>query len=133
MYQPQSDQMSVFENEHLFQLQGLNPDNDWVRLAKLIPWAELERRYAQTFDSNLGNMGKRSYGLNLIMERLQDTSEVAIHPSILTMNLWRCLRKLLFALIQRVLRGIGVGDERLVRNLFVALFTETNSEMAIVQ
>ena len=72
MYQPQSDQMSVFENEHLFQLQGLNPDNDWVRLAKLIPWAELERRYAQTFDSNLGNVGKparMALGALIIKER----------------------------------------------------------------
>jgi len=25
---------------------------------KLILWAELERRYGQTFDSKLGNMGK---------------------------------------------------------------------------
>jgi IS5 family transposase len=48
----------VFENESFFQFQGLNPDNDWVRLSKLIPWAELERRYARTFDSKLGNAGK---------------------------------------------------------------------------
>ena len=36
MYRPQSKQVSVFENESFFQFQGLNPDNDWVRLAKLI-------------------------------------------------------------------------------------------------
>jgi len=47
VYRPQSKQVSVFENENLFRFQGLNPDNDWVRLSKLIPWAELERRYAQ--------------------------------------------------------------------------------------
>jgi hypothetical protein len=58
VYRPQSKQVSVFENESFFQFQGLNPDNDWVRLAKLIPWAKLERRYAQTFDSKLGNAGK---------------------------------------------------------------------------
>jgi hypothetical protein len=58
MYRPESKQVSVFENESFFQFQGLNPDNDWVRLAKLIPWAELERRYAQTFCSKLGNAGK---------------------------------------------------------------------------
>ena len=53
MYRPESEQVSVFENESFFQFHGLNPDNDWVRLAKMIPWAELERRYAQTFDSKL--------------------------------------------------------------------------------
>jgi hypothetical protein len=37
VYLSQSEQVSAFENENLFQLQGLNPDNDWVRLAKLIP------------------------------------------------------------------------------------------------
>ncbi|HOQ62633.1 MAG TPA: hypothetical protein PKZ39_01530 [Clostridia bacterium] len=58
MYRPQSKQVSVFENENLFRFQGLNPDNDWVRLSRLIPLAELERRYAQTFDSKLRNAGK---------------------------------------------------------------------------
>jgi hypothetical protein len=75
VYRPESEQVSVFENERFFQFHGLNPDNDWVRLAKLIPWAELERRYAQTF------------------------------VSILTMNLWKRLRALLFALFPRALRA----------------------------
>ncbi|MGI6635086.1 MAG: hypothetical protein ACOX7B_07935 [Christensenellales bacterium] len=39
------------------------------------------------------------------MERLQETSEVAIHVSILTMNLWKRLRALLFALLQRALQA----------------------------
>jgi hypothetical protein len=39
MYRPESKQVSVFENESFFQFQGLNPDNDWVRLAKLIPFS----------------------------------------------------------------------------------------------
>ena len=78
MYRPQSEQVSVFENENLFQLQGLNPDNDWVRLAKLIPWAELERRYAQTFDSKVGNVGKparMALGALIIKERYRFSDE----------------------------------------------------------
>ena len=47
-------------------------------------------------------VGKRRYGLNFVMERLQETSEVAIHACILTMNLWKRLRERLFVLIQRV-------------------------------
>jgi len=35
MYRPQSKQVSVFQNESFFQFDGLNPDNDWIRLAKL--------------------------------------------------------------------------------------------------
>ncbi|MGI6636393.1 MAG: hypothetical protein ACOX7B_14685 [Christensenellales bacterium] len=37
VYRSQSKQVSVFENESFFQFQGLNPDNDWVRLAKPEP------------------------------------------------------------------------------------------------
>ena len=89
MYRPESEQISVFENESFFQFQGLNPDNDWVRLAKLIPWAELERRYAQTFTSKLGNVGKparMALGALIIKERYgfsdEDTvQEIRMNPS----------------------------------------------------
>ena len=88
MYRPESEQISVFENESFFQFQGLNPDNDWVRLAKLIPWAELERRYAQTFTSKLGNVGKparMALGALIIKERYgfsdEDTvQEIRMNP-----------------------------------------------------
>ena len=62
----------MFENESLFRFEGLDPDNAWIRLAKLIPWAELERRYAQTFESKLGNAGKparMAMGALIIKER----------------------------------------------------------------
>ena len=59
-------------------------------------------------------VGKRRYGLNLVMERLQETSEVFIHTCILTMNLWKRQRELLFALIQWVFRGAGFGARLMV-------------------
>ena len=37
MYRPENKQVNVFENESLFLFQGLNADNDWLRLVKLIP------------------------------------------------------------------------------------------------
>ena len=88
VYRPESKQVSVFENESFFQFHGLNSDNDWVRLAKLIPWAELERRYAQTFDSNIGNVGKparMALGALVIKERYgfsdEDTvQEIRMNP-----------------------------------------------------
>lgn len=88
VYLPQSKQVSVFEDENLFQLQGLSPDNDWVKLVQLIPLVELERRY----------------GLSMVIERLQEASEVCIHTNILAANLWKHLREIHFALIQRMLR-----------------------------
>jgi len=88
VYRPQSKQVSVFENESFFQFQGLNPDNDWVRLSRLIPWAELERRYSRTFDSKLGNAGKparMALGALIIKERYgfsdEDTvQEIRMNP-----------------------------------------------------
>jgi hypothetical protein len=59
-------------------------------------------------------VGKRRFGLNLIMERLKGTSEVSIHTCILTMNLWKRLRELLFALIRWVLRRAGFGARLMV-------------------
>ena len=49
-------------------------------------------------------VGKRRYSLNRIMMRLQHTSELAIHTSILTMNLWKKLRALLFVLLLNVIK-----------------------------
>lgn len=78
-------------------------------------------------------VGKRRYGLNLIMERLKETSGVAIHTSVLTMNLWKRLRELLFALIQGVLRGGWFGLELLMKHLFANAFAGLGLKMVIVQ
>jgi hypothetical protein len=64
----------------------------------------LESEEGSAIESSFG-VGKRRYGLSLKMERLQETSEMSIHVSILTMNLWKCLRALLFALFQRLPRA----------------------------
>jgi hypothetical protein len=81
VYRPKSKQVSVFENESFFRFHGLNSDNDWVRLAKLIPWSELERRYAQAFDSKLGNVGKparMALGALIIKERYGFSDEATV-------------------------------------------------------
>jgi hypothetical protein len=41
----------------------------------------------------------------LVKERLKETSEIAIHICILTMNLWRRLKEFLFALLWLVVHG----------------------------
>jgi IS5 family transposase len=88
VYRPQSEQVSIFEDEKVFQFQGLDSTNDWVKLAKMIPWAELERRYAQTFTSEVGNVGKSArmaIGALVIKERYgfsdEDTvEEIRMNP-----------------------------------------------------
>jgi hypothetical protein len=78
-------------------------------------------------------VGKRRYGLNLVMERLQETSEVAIHACILTMNLWKQLRELLFALIQRMLRAPAWCRKMVVMSMLAVVWTEGNLKTVIVQ
>jgi len=78
MYQPQSDQVSVFEDEALFEVRGLDPQNEWIKLAKLIPWAKIEQRYAQTFGSEVGNVAKSArmaIGSLIIKDRYQFSDE----------------------------------------------------------
>jgi IS5 family transposase len=55
-------------------------------------------------------VGKRRYGMGLVKERLKETSEIAIHICILTMNLWRRLKEFLFALLLLVLYGAHDDD-----------------------
>jgi len=68
-----------------------------------------------------------------VRERLRETSEVAIHACILTMNLWKRLRELLFALIQRALRASVWCRELEVTSLIAVLCVEVSLKTAIVQ
>jgi transposase, IS5 family len=47
--------------------------------------------------------GKRCYGLNRVMTRLKNTSEVSIHIIFLVMNLEKRLRDLIFAIYRWLL------------------------------
>jgi len=76
---------------------------------------------------------KWRYGLNLVMERLQETSEVAIHTCILTMNLWKRLRKLLFVLFRRALRVPTWRRKPVMVNLLVVLCEGPSLKTLIVQ
>jgi len=67
------------------------------------------------------------------MERLQETSEVAIHVSILTMNLWKRLRALLFALFQRVLRASIWCRKLVVMSMLLVWGAEEELKTVIVQ
>jgi hypothetical protein len=67
------------------------------------------------------------------MERLQETSEVAIHVSILTMNLWKRLRALLFALFRRALRAPVWCRKLVIMSMVVVWGAEEDLKTVIVQ
>ena len=53
MYKRKLNQVSVFENPAMFGGIALNPENEWVKLADIIPWWVFEKKYAQQFPSNM--------------------------------------------------------------------------------
>ena len=53
---------------------------------------------------------KRRYGLDLVLTRLKHSSEVDVHAAILTRNLFRKLRFLLWHFLEQV-RGLSWGNE----------------------
>ena len=38
--------------DFVFPYGRLNPENDWVKLSKLIPWEKVEEKYAERFVNN---------------------------------------------------------------------------------
>jgi IS5 family transposase len=92
----------------------------------------LESGERSAIESSFG-VGKRRYSLNLVMERLQETSEVAIHVSILTMNLWKRLRALLFALFRRALRAPVWCRKLVIMSMVVVWGAEEDLKTVIVQ
>ena len=53
MYKRKLNQVSIFENPAMFGGIALNPENEWVKLAKTIPWWVFEKKYAEQFPSNM--------------------------------------------------------------------------------
>ena len=88
MYKKRGGQISLFEDETLFGGVKLDSSNQWVELGKKIPWASVEKRYAETFTSNTGNPGlscRMAVGSLLIQKRYgfsdEDTrQEIRMNP-----------------------------------------------------
>lgn len=57
MYRKPNGQMVI--KEFVLPFEGeLNADNRWVKLAKLIPWENIEKKYAELFKSDTGTVAK---------------------------------------------------------------------------
>ncbi len=54
MYRKKQREQVEFEDFYLSFGGRLRSDNRWVRLAKLVPWAEIERHYAELFNERIG-------------------------------------------------------------------------------
>lgn len=56
MYKRRSQQPSLLEDAEMFGGLKLSPRNQWVRLSKIVPWAEFEERYAEHFSKRTGQI-----------------------------------------------------------------------------
>lgn len=51
MYKRHTGQVSMLESPEMFGSLPLNPNNEWIRLSKLVPWREFDLKYAKNFRS----------------------------------------------------------------------------------
>ena len=81
MYKRKLNQVSIFENPAMFGGITLNPENEWVKLAKMIPWWVFEKKYAEQFPSNMGQPAdsvRAALGSQVIKEKYQFSDEMTV-------------------------------------------------------
>ena len=65
MYKRHNGQTSLFEQPEFFGGLPLNPKNEWVILAKMLPWDTIEERYLQTFQAK--RMGQPAINARMVV------------------------------------------------------------------
>jgi len=81
MYRKRRREQAEFESFHLVFGGKLRSDNRWVRLAKLIPWDEIEERYAELFSATNGApaiSAREAVASLIIKEKLGLTDEETV-------------------------------------------------------
>ena len=81
MYRRRAPEQLEFENFYLPFGWKLRSDNRWVKLAKAIPWEELEEQYASLFSKDKGAPAKTfrmALGALIIKEKLNITDEETV-------------------------------------------------------
>lgn len=87
MYKRHLNQINLLDEPEYFGGIALDSDNEWVKLAKLIPWHQFEEEYATSFASGTGQPAcsfRMALGALLIKERYQFSDEETVAH--ITMN-----------------------------------------------
>ena len=87
MYKRHLNQINLLDEPEYFGGIALDPENEWIRLAKLIPWDEYEESYASAFPSGTGQPAcsfRMALGSLLIKERYRFSDEETVEH--ITMN-----------------------------------------------
>jgi len=87
MYKRHLNQISLLDDPEMFDGIKLDKNNEWVKLAKIIPWSKLEEMYADQFKSRTGQPAisfRMALGSLLIKERYGFSDEETVAQ--ITMN-----------------------------------------------
>ncbi len=89
MYKRHTGQVSMLESPEMFGSLPLDPNNDWIKLSRLVPWREFDMKYADNFRSKKGQRAidsRMALGALLIKpayKALSDediTKQIAMNP-----------------------------------------------------
>ena len=89
MYKRHTGQVSMLESPELFGSLPLDPNNDWIKLSKFVPWREFDLKYADNFRSKKGQracdsrMALGSVLIKIHYKGMSDedlTKEIAMNP-----------------------------------------------------
>lgn len=81
MYKRKLNQVSLFDNPAMFGGIPLDPENEWVKLAGIIPWWVFEKKYAEQFPSGTGQPAcslRMALGSQIIKERYRFSDEMTV-------------------------------------------------------
>ena len=87
MYKRHLKQVNLLDEPEMFGGIKLNKENQWVKLAKMIPWGKLEEKYAEQFSEKTGNPAcsfRMTLGSLIIKEKYQFSDEATVEH--ITMN-----------------------------------------------
>ncbi|UQZ83947.1 hypothetical protein SK3146_03159 [Paenibacillus konkukensis] len=89
MYQPYAHEENqlLLPSEFFLPFGGrLNPDNRWIKLAQMIPWAQVEHKYAMSFKKSFRGQKaisvRMALGALIIQERLQQSDRETVETII---------------------------------------------------
>ena len=89
MYKRHTGQVSMLESPEMFGSLPLDPNNDWIKLSKYVPWREFDVKYADNFRSKKGQracdsrMALGSVLIKIHYKGMSDedlTKEIAMNP-----------------------------------------------------
>jgi hypothetical protein len=89
MYKRHTGQVSMLESPEMFGSLPLDPNNDWIKLSKFVPWREFDLKYAENFRSKKGQracdsrMALGSVLIKIHYKGMSDedlTKEIAMNP-----------------------------------------------------